>query len=186
LRTTDTNDLTVAGSEIGSGKNSNSYNNFKNQCEWKVASGLYATNSGQCKGENLGDLPAPFELIVPDDITIKKNRYVKVGNLTIQLEEKVTGLQWNSKTGIVSGIVGASARRPILVTGNTVGGIPTSTINTSSIASRCEVKIYESASKDNTDDYQINDSGNWERYNNVDEWETPDSAPSLKYHYWYY
>lgn len=191
-RTTDANDLTEAGSEIGNGKDFDKYSNFRNKDEWKIVSGLYTTNSGECKGENLGDLLAPFKLIIPDSATIKKSMYVRVGDLTIQLEESVKGLQWDSKTGIVSGIISASARRPISVTGNTIGGIPTSTITTSSdtsTASRCDVKIYKSASANNTNDYRIN-NGVWERYNagaaTENKWETSGSMPSLQYHYWYY
>ena len=184
------------GSGTASGKDFDSYEGFKNKCEWKVASGLCAVNSGQCRGENLGDLIAPFQLTMPDNVPLDKGTYITIGSLTIQLGEDVEKLHWDSKTGIVSGLMSGGKRLPVSSTGTTLGGIPISTITETSnedgsitrAASRCSVKIYQNKDADSDDDYQIID-GVWKRYNAAatgEKWVTTGDVPSLQYHYWYY
>ena len=116
-----------AGKEIGS------YSSFQNRGLWQGASGL-SSSSNTCKGENPGDLPAPFVFkhgSKTTDFTIRENdsRTFQVGNLKITVggngSKSLTGVTWDSKTGMVSAKVdGASDYTPIPYTGTSVGGIP--------------------------------------------------------------
>ena len=94
----------------------------KNQ--WKLASGL--KDSGTVKvGENYGDLDATFEF--SNSVDTPKDSVIKVGDLVITLNNIVHKLKWNSKTGIVSGTDSSgeeNTRKPVLFSGNSLGGIP--------------------------------------------------------------
>jgi hypothetical protein len=87
---------------------------------WAEASGLTST-TGTCTGENPGDLPAPF--FFSKTGATNANTTFKVGNLQITTSTAVIDLQWNSKTGLVTGLVGG-VRKAVPYTGNAFGDIP--------------------------------------------------------------
>ena len=132
-RDIDVNDLTKSGSAKGDGKDFNSYSDFRNRNEWQLASDLTST-TGACMGENPGDLPAPFIFKHNDgttDITINENtsETFKIGDLEITVggvgSKSLTGVTWDSKTGMVSAKVdGDSDYTPIPYTGTSTGAIP--------------------------------------------------------------
>lgn len=100
----------------------------KNQ--WVENSGLlaedYYTQAGT--GENPGDLPAPFVVSFPDDVEISAGEELTVGDLSIEMVSNYTGVQWDSKTGIVSALItlpgGETERQPIPYEGKSLGAIP--------------------------------------------------------------
>ena len=112
-------------------KNGLLFNNYdewlyptKNQ--WKLTSGLKESGSVEA-GENCGDLPAPF-VLSKSGITDANTTFAITDKLYIKTLDVVYELEWDSKTGVVSGLSSASAaestRAPVPVEGNTVGGIP--------------------------------------------------------------
>lgn len=106
------------------GKILTSYGMFRNKDHWAFASGLINYNE-TCQGENPGDLPAPF-VLTKEGIT-NKNTFFRVGALNIKVLEDINNLQWDSKTGIVSGTVTPdrdSKRVVIAIEGESIGGIP--------------------------------------------------------------
>ena len=121
------------GSGNANGKIFDSYGSFQNGNEWKIASGL-TSSTGSCKGENPGDLPAPFifkHINGSTELTIseKTSKTFKVGGLEITVggakSKSLTGVTWDSKTGMVTAKVGgASDYTPIPYTGTSIGAIP--------------------------------------------------------------
>jgi hypothetical protein len=87
-----------------------------------------------CNGENPGDIPAPFIFKHNNgttDFTIseKTSKTFKVGGLEITVggakSKSLTGVTWDSKTGMVTAKVGgASDYTPIPYTGTSIGAIP--------------------------------------------------------------
>jgi hypothetical protein len=113
------------------GKSALSYSSFINSNEFLPASCL--TNKPQV-GDNPGDIPAPFVLSKSGDIA--KDTEFKVGELSVKLLTDTYNLEWDSKTGVVSGTEDVSAtseRKPIPVTGNPCGGIPVGGLTASEI-----------------------------------------------------
>lgn len=105
-----------------SGKKQQGYCGFTNSNEFIPASGL--TNNPQT-GDNPGDISAPF--VLSKSGAISANTEFKVGNLSIKLLIDTYNLEWDSKTGIVSGTATSSTtstRNAIPFTGNSCGGIP--------------------------------------------------------------
>lgn len=94
------------------GKKIYAYNQFDTKNEWAVTSGLTDTAS-ICTGENPGDIPATFVLSKTGKVT--KDTSFTVEN-TIKILEDCVNLEWDSKTGIVSGEVNG-ARRPLHYSG---------------------------------------------------------------------
>ena len=120
------------------GKLFSSYSSFRNKNQWEAASGLSATSSVTLK--NPGDLPAPF--IVSKSGTTAANTELQVGTLKIKILSSCYNLQWNSKTGIVSGTNTSSTtstRSPIAFSGDSLGGIPVNGTSTLSNVAASEV-----------------------------------------------
>jgi hypothetical protein len=112
-------------------KNTLDYFFFANADQFLPASGL---NDDPQDGENPGDIPAPFILSKSGDIA--KDTEFKVGELSVKLLTDTYNLEWDSKTGVVSGTEDVSAtskRKPIPVTGNPCGGIPVGGLTASEI-----------------------------------------------------
>ena len=120
------------------GKDLDSYSDFANKSDWSIASGLTTTDT--CNGENPGELPAPFIFKHNNgtaDFTINENtsKTFKVGNLEITVggtgSKSLTGVTWDSKTGMVSAKVdGDSDYTPIPYIGTPTGAIPVDGITT--------------------------------------------------------
>jgi hypothetical protein len=111
------------------GKIETSYDGFNGKSDWIVASGLTET-TGTCTGENPGDLPAYFTLSKNGQTA--ENSTFKVGDLIITTKQVAYNLEWDSKTGIVSGIYTngkTSTRKPIRYEGNSLGTIPVGGLN---------------------------------------------------------
>ena len=112
--------------DVGNGKDLDSYTLFTNKSLWSSASEL-TSSTGTCTGENPGDLPTPF-ILSKSGTTNANTTFTITDKLYIKTLTTVYGLKWDSKTGIVSGLSSAAAeestRAPVLVEGNTVGGIP--------------------------------------------------------------
>lgn len=94
---------------------------YTNKNLWKDSSGLTQTFSD---GTNNGDLPAHFKF--------KKARYAEgdvfaVGDAEITMKSSGTNLVWDSRTGMVSGVVNGSLsteEEPISFLGTSIGTIP--------------------------------------------------------------
>lgn len=100
--------------------------------EWSdIIANFPSTATEVCVGENPGDLPAPFtveyaNLAAPITLT--------VGTASITVLENCNSFKWDSKTGLVTGIVNTTeGRRAIKYTGNPVGAIPVNGLNSSDI-----------------------------------------------------
>ena len=100
------------------GKKLYAYNRFDSKNEWAAASGLLDT-TGFCEGENPGDIPTTFVLFKTGNII--KDTSFTVEN-TIKVLEDCIDLEWDSKTGIVSGKVNGT-RRPVRYSGVSTCGI---------------------------------------------------------------
>ena len=103
------------------GRNVNHYSSilYDNKYEWASGAGLLATPK---KGENYGDMPATFVYInngnIPQNTVISLN---DIGEITIL--EDCSELEWDSKTGLVTGKVNGE-RRPVYYSGNSLVTIP--------------------------------------------------------------
>lgn len=106
-------------SENQDGRNINSYNitDYPTKSEWAIASNLKFVQNG----DNFGDLPAPFK--VSKTGTIAEGTPLQVGTNTITLTNAVTNLEWDSKTGLVTGVVDGK-RVPVPYTGTSYGALP--------------------------------------------------------------
>lgn len=108
------------------GRDLDSYSSFFNKSLWADASGL-TSSTGACTGENPGDLLASF-ILSKSGTTSANTTFTITDKLYIKTLSEVHSLKWDSKTGIVSGLSSAiaaeSTRAPVLIEGNTVGGIP--------------------------------------------------------------
>lgn len=124
------------GSDSNDGKNISSYSGFRNVKEWQVASGL--TKDKACQGENYGELPTYFIMTAPEVITSEVPELTfKIGELSITTHAKSSevnsegktiythhsGIQWDSKTGIVSAMFDGK-RKLITYSGESLGTIP--------------------------------------------------------------
>lgn len=121
-----TPDYVQDGLTYMNGKSLTSYVNFTNKDEWAATSGLI-DSTDTCTGENPGDLPAPF--VASWSGFCSKNTTCQVENLHITVKQDTYNLQWDSKTGIVSGTAyggSESTRKPIPYTGISLGAISAS------------------------------------------------------------
>ena len=117
------------------GRNINHYSSaiYLNKTEWAASAGLLATPK---HGENYGDLPAYFTY--KNNNSLLENTIIdlrEAGSITIL--EACSELEWDSKTGLVTGKPeGETDRRPIYYSGNSLATIPVgnNTISTSSPA----------------------------------------------------
>lgn len=108
------------------GRNLNNYaaTLYATKNEWSPDSGLINEPSYIGKGENYGDIPAPFVCNLGN---VAIDQVCKVGDLQVTIKEAATNTKWNSKTGIISGIVTeneVTKERPLAYTGNALGAIP--------------------------------------------------------------
>ena len=108
------------GNSLGNGKYLNSYSEFNNYTQWAPASGLLAESATACNGENLGDLPAPF---MAEKESVTKGEEIQVANNSITVLEACSNFKWDSKTGLITGVVDGK-ERPINFSGTSVGAIP--------------------------------------------------------------
>ena len=107
---------------LQNGRLLNSYNEFYDKTQW---GNVLLASGTPSQGENAGELPAYFVFSKSDDTN--KNTVIAVGDLIITLKQDVHNLQWDSKTGIVSGTSSESStstRKPVAHIGNTLGSIP--------------------------------------------------------------
>ena len=118
----------------------NSYIDY-NRNLWKETSGLLNTAGS---GENPGDIPAPFILTI--DEAAEGTEFAITQDLSITTLSTVYKLEWNSKTGVVSGLLSSTAaestRKPVPVSGNTVGGIPVGGCDLTSLPSGTTVTYH--------------------------------------------
>ena len=132
---------------LENGRQASSYSNFSNKSLWLISSGL--TDTSPCRGENPGDLPAPFIMRAPKTITAETSAELtfEVGELEITIPAKTAtkqeygsfrythynSIEWDSKTGMVSAEVNGK-RIAIPYTGNSLGGIPVGGIPSTDIS----------------------------------------------------
>jgi hypothetical protein len=97
----------------------NSYDiiDYPTKSEWAIASNLKFIQNG----DNFGDLPAPFK-VSKTGVTAAGTE-LQVGINKIKLMNSVTDLEWDSKTGLVTGMVGGK-RVPVPYTGTSYGALP--------------------------------------------------------------
>ena len=116
------------------GQHLSAYRLLPNSSVKLAGSGISGTN-GICKGENPGELPASFKLTKTGTTTI--NTTFRVGKNSITVLQNCGNLEWDSKTGVVSGLVsvsGETVRKPINYSGNSFGTIPTDGIDEDDIS----------------------------------------------------
>ena len=103
-------------------KNINAYNiiDYPNKAEWASAFlQNYQTNINN-KGNNGGDISAPFKVILSR--TVAAETTFKVGNCEITTKQACSNLEWDSKTGLVLGKIGSIEDKiPIAYTGTSYG-----------------------------------------------------------------
>lgn len=99
-----------------------SYANFPNRNAWQTAK-VVLEEGTPCRGENLGDLPAPFKLVAKN--AVAKGTKYHVGTFVITIHEDCAGFVWNSATGLVT-IETSMGPRVILTSGDTCATIPVS------------------------------------------------------------
>lgn len=109
------------------GKYSDSYTTFKTIDQGFLEQNLSPDEDYYQKGENYGDLPAPFLLSCSSNIT--SETVFAVGDLEITVpatgDNPLKELEWDGRTGTVSAKIGNSTKRvPISYTGNSLGDIP--------------------------------------------------------------
>ena len=92
---------------------------FGNYAQWIEASGL--ANEQKNWLNNVGQLPAPFTY-TKGGITKQSTRF-DIGENFVITKEDCEDLIWDSKTGMITGIV-KGVRRPINCTGKLMGAIP--------------------------------------------------------------
>lgn len=117
---TGTNNNRVLQSYKIHGKRPYAYNAFENSSEWLATSGLM-DRIEYCGGENPGDLATPF--ILSKAGSTEENFTITIEDRTLTTLEACEDLEWNSKTGIVSGKITGS-RRPIRYSGDSIYAIP--------------------------------------------------------------
>lgn len=102
------------------GRNINHYSPilFPNKREWAPDSGLFITPKN---GENYGDIPASF--VYTNDAIVANTEIVLDGVGTITILEDCNEMKWDSKTGLVTGLVDG-VRRPVYYSGNSLVEIP--------------------------------------------------------------
>lgn len=102
------------------GRNINHYSPslFTNKREWAPECGLFSTPKN---GENYGDLPANF---VFTKTQVAANTTILIGGIgEITILEECNNLEWDSRTGLVTGEIDES-RRPVAYSGNSLIEIP--------------------------------------------------------------
>lgn len=113
--------LTHNGTFGGNGKKLSNYIEvlYPTKNEWAGASGL-SIGGDVCRGENPGDIPTHF---IAKKSSVSANTSLTVCGNTITIKQACANLQWNSKTGIVKGIVSG---KEVLIPydGNGCGTIP--------------------------------------------------------------
>ena len=154
------------------GRSLNNYTN-ENKSQWSSASKLAEIHS---IGMNKGDLPTPF--IVTKTGSTQKGETFAIGDCKITIQENCSSLQWDSKTGLVTGLVETATKsRPIKYIGKSYGTIPVEGITDLT-------KIYHSE-----DGYRI--CANNKKYKENDDGTTTKQTGtyalpfSIKYNYWY-
>lgn len=102
------------------GRNINHYSPilFPNKREWAPDSGLFTTPKN---GENYGDIPASF--VYTNDAIVANTEIVLDGVGTITILEDCNEMKWDSKTGLVTGLING-VRRPVYYSGNSLVEIP--------------------------------------------------------------
>ena len=113
----------ASGTFGADGKTLGSYQEdlYPTKSQWARASGI----TTHTVGSNPGDLSAPFVYSRNEDT--EPNTKITIGDLSITVLNKVYKLKWDSKAGIVSGtdnIKDEATRKPVLYSGNGIGGIP--------------------------------------------------------------
>ena len=92
---------------------------------------IYATNT-ICKGENPGDLPAPF--VLTKSGSVAANTTFEVGTVTITIPKACFDLEWDSKTGmVIAATSSGGTKAPINFTGNSCGAIPVGGLSSSEL-----------------------------------------------------
>ena len=111
------------------GKYDGSYSTFKT-FDWNAYGVLSPDEDSSQKGENYGDIPAPFILTDTNGVAANTSKTYKITeDLQITVggtgQAAMSNIIWDSKTGIVSARIGTSEKNAtISYTGNSLGGIP--------------------------------------------------------------
>lgn len=142
----------------------------KNKTEWELASGL----ENHIIGMNKGDLPTPFKIYKPNAL---ENDIIAVGDCIVTIKENCSELEWDSKTGLLSGITeDSTSRKLIKYIGKSYGVISTNGINDLT-------KIYYQSGTEKI-------CANNKKYILEDEVWIPNDLQKLpftiEYDYWYY
>ena len=160
-------------------QNIEDYWGFANTNYWRLASGL-VHSTGRHLGENPGELPAPFVLIINAEVTAGTT--ITVGDASIQIKQTYSNIEWDSRTGIVKS-KDTNLLKDSLVeySGMSIATIPVGGIDISRIT------IKQKSGKETPGDYRISE-GKWQ-YLGTDgtEWnDDKEKKVYLNYHYWYY
>lgn len=113
-----TPNLTKSG-EDGRSLKSYALEDYPTKEEWVLGSGL----TEHIDGINLGDIPTPFVIKGENSKEFKVNDKFIVGELEITILENCSDVKWDSKTGLVYGIID-EAERIIRTSGKSHGTIP--------------------------------------------------------------
>lgn len=169
------------------GKDGRSLENYEvdyypNVDEWDSTSSLSERHQD---GNNPGDIPATFTLVVSSEKEVASGSIFKVGDCEIKIMETCTCFQWDSKTGLVLGTSESDGGkiRPIRYTGKSYGTIPVGGI--------AQTAIYW-FHKDGNNYYRACADGFRYEYDETNENSSgrsrnnSDFKFTLSYNYWYY
>ena len=106
------------------GQGIDAYSAFRNSSSWQAAVQLPSTHSNARKGENKGELPAPFVLIKNGKTS--KDTEFRVGEAWIKVLVDCQDLNWDSKTGLVTATMASSTTEKVVIPclGEPIGAIP--------------------------------------------------------------
>lgn len=96
-------------------------NLYSTRSQWKKASGLIDLNEEFELGINRGEKPSPF--IAKLSGSVVANTIIKVADNKITIQEACSNVEWNSKTGLVTGEVN-SVRRGVRFSGQSICELP--------------------------------------------------------------
>ena len=96
-------------------------NLYSTRNQWREVSGLIDLDETFELGINRGEKPSPF--IAKLSGSVAANTIIKVANNKITIQEACSNVEWNSKTGLVTGEVN-SVRRGVRFSGQSICELP--------------------------------------------------------------
>lgn len=160
------------------GRSSQNYTlmNYPTKDQWLAASGLPTKHMD---GNNYGEIESPFIFRMEQGILLKAGDKLKVGTLEVVLEEDADQVVWDSRSGLITGLVNGISRA-LKFSGTSYGAIPEGGIDA--------VKQPKNISYETTrEEGKITYCSNRTKYvNDIVSSNFQDPPFTIEYDYWYY